>query len=59
MNKVYVVEMYGYDEYERYGIFAKFEDAKKMLIEVYNKEKQFYEDMHDDIYEVVFVSNDK
>ena len=59
MNKIYIVEMYGFDDYKRYGIFAKIEDARKLLQKVFEEEKSFYENIKDPIYELTFIDDNK
>ena len=57
MNKIYIVEMYGFDDYKRYGIFAKIEDARKLLQKVFEEEKSFYENIKDPIYDCEYTTN--
>lgn len=61
--KIYIVEHFFYDGYDRYGIFSSIESAKLKLNELFNKEKQYYDQMNENddlyIYDVKYINEKK
>lgn len=61
--KIYIVENFSYVGYKRYGVFSSIESAKIKLSELFNKEKQYYDQMNEDddlyIYDVKYINEKK
>ena len=48
MDKVYLVEEFGYEDHYLYDIYKNFEDAKKRLEEIYNEQEEHCKFLNND-----------